>query len=144
MIKGLTIQLAILLIAGHLLTELSEVLEHLHPSLKSVYIHPFISQSYKFPYPEGINILWWIYYCTNDFLWIITFFVAAVISSHYSDRLFRICAIFFVYHIIDHFMLWYNYKTGHGMYWIAAAAYVSASLMMFTKDKMTAPVRHIG
>lgn len=138
--RRLPIALCIILVLGHLLTESGELIEHAIPELKQVYIHPFISSSYKFPYPEGINILWWIYYCTNDLLWIFTFFCAAVIASNYSFRLFRVCAVFFVYHVIDHFMLWYNYKTGHVLYWFMGLAIIACTISMFLPERKSGRV----
>lgn len=133
--RRLTIWLAVLLILGHLLTEASIVLELTFPYLKTVYIHPFISKSYQFPYPEGVNILWWVYYCTQDFLWMTTFFVGCIISVQYSFRIFRVCCVFFAYHVADHFLLWYNYKSGYFAYWLMIASIAFSIVMMFLPDK---------
>lgn len=138
--KRFAVTLSVLIIAGHLLTEASEISENVFPYLKKVYIHPFIDPDYKFPYPQGVNILWWIYYCTNDFLWIVTFFVSAMIAAKYSFRLFRVCVVFFIYHVVDHFMLWYNYKTGHVVYWLMGAAFTGAIISMFLPERKTGRV----
>jgi hypothetical protein len=141
--RKLTIGLAVILILGHLLTEASIVLELTFPYLKTVYIHPFISRSYQFPYPEGINILWWVYYCTQDFLWMTTFFVACIISVQYSFRIFRVCCVFFTYHAVDHFLLWYNYKSGYLAYWLMLLSIVCSIVMIFIPEKKRASIKYM-
>lgn len=133
-------QLAILLLVFHIGLESSEIYEHIYPASASVYIHPFIN--YTWPHdPRGISLLWWINYCSNDLLWIVTYFVLAKISLQYSYAMFRVAMVFFVYHVIGHFMLWYNYRTGHFMYYILGVACTWCIVAIFSKDKKHPPVR---
>lgn len=135
-------KLAIGLLVFHVLLESAEVMEKIWPALAEVYIHPFID--YTWPHdPRGISLLWWINYCSNDLLWIVTYYVMGRIAKAYSYAMFRVAYTFFVYHIIGHFMLWYNYRTGHAMYYIMAVAAIFCILAIFRPEKETARIRSL-
>lgn len=132
--KKITIILCSLLIAGHLLTELGSVL-YLINRPKTWHIDPFLSPSYEFPGGEGIDLYWWIKWVTDDLLWCITFFVLAKIAYQVSFRLFLVGSVFFLYHAIDHFMLWWNYKTSYWMYWVMITAVIATIASLFMPEK---------
>lgn len=124
----------ILLIIGHLQLETSEVLAKVWPGFSSVKVKPFIN--YQWPHDaEGIPLDWWVKYCTDSMLFVIVFFVLCRVAMEYSYRLFRVSAILFVYHLFDHFMLWYNYRTSHWAYWVFIVAVVACVVAMFLPDR---------
>lgn len=133
--------IAILLIFGHFQTSIAARAAKIWPELKTTNIKPFIRKSYEFPIKEGINVLWWIKYCCEDFLWIITMFCFAKVSYIVSFRLFLVCCVFFIYHLVDGFMLWYDYKTSSGLYWLLDIACFLSVLLLFFPDKKTAIIK---
>lgn len=132
--KHLTIILCILLITGHLLTEMGSVFYLMYkPTI--YYINPFLSPTYEFSNPKGIDLYWWIKYVTEDLLWCVTFFVLAKVAYQYSFRLFMVASIFFAYHVVDGFMLWWNYKTSYWLYWVLYGAVILCILSLFAPEK---------
>jgi hypothetical protein len=136
--KQFSIAIAILLIFSHIALEFGELLEHLFTGISNKYIDPFLDPNYKFPIPEGIQLKWWVKYVCDDFLLITCFFALTVISYKVSWRLFRVSFVFFVYHLLDHFLLWWNYRSSHWVYWIMGFSYIVAILVIFI------PVRNQG
>lgn len=125
-VMGRTIIIAAaLLIFGHSLSELSEVVERFRVS-GSVYpfVHPPAWAS------DGINVLWWIKYNTDQALMVICFIVFTMIAKLCSRRLWIIALIFLSYHIVDWFMLWYDYKQSHVMYWLLIADVIAACVVL--------------
>lgn len=113
----------LLLVIGHVLTESAEIIEYL-TNIAGRKIQPFIA--YTWPHdPTGIDLLWWIKYNTEEFLWCVTFFVLAMVGRLVSYRFFLMGMVFFLYHIIDWFMLWYDYKQSHFMYWTGCVALIA-------------------
>lgn len=128
-----------LLILGHALLELAELLQRIRPSIVNVYIKPFIN--YTWPHDNrGISLIWWVKYCTDSFLYIIVFFVMARVAAVYSFRLFIICGIWFLYHLFDGFMLWYNYRTSHWLYWVIVAGAALSIGSLFLPEKRAGKV----
>lgn len=132
------------LIIAHLQLEIAPTLEKIHPKYANEYIDPFWSSKYEFPVikgqPEGIQRKWWIKYCSNDFYRIIVFFVLTIIALQYSFLLGRIAAIFFLYQVIDHLLLWYNYRSTEWHYYLINGAIVLAIVFLFIPEKEKAKV----
>lgn len=131
------IAIIILLIAFHVLLESAEIIERIWPRTADIYIQPFIN--YHWPYDErGINLLWWINYCSNDALWIVTFIALSYVSKFYSRRLYYVALIFLGYHCFGHFMLWYNYRNTHVLYWMQLLCDItSICIALKIKDQQT-------
>lgn len=136
-----TLFIAVLLIAGHLSLEFGELLEKLFPEYAEMRIDPFWDSSYEFPGGQGIPLKWWVYYVSNDFLWVVVMFALTIVSGQYSFRLFRVCFIFFLYHIFDHLLMWYNYRSTHWVYWLMGIFYTAAVISMFFPEKKTAVIK---
>lgn len=141
--RKLTIILCVMLIAGHILTELGSVLYLIYRP-KAWTIDPFLSPSYEFPGGKGIDLYWWIKWVTDDMLWCITFFVLAKVAYQYSFRLFLVGCIFFMYHLIDHFMLWWNYKTSYWLYWILIVASILSVMALFRPEKKQGIIKSLN
>jgi len=88
--------------------------------------------------------VWWIKYVTDSIFVIAVFFVLVRVAWNYSTRL-RACALcLFGYHLIDHFMLWYNYRTGHALYWAMGFAMIGCVVSMFGKEPEGGKVKKIA
>jgi hypothetical protein len=134
--------IAALLLIGHIQLETAELLEKFYPADMSVHINPFWDSSYKFPVcygcKPGIQLKWWIKYVCDDLLYIIYSFCAAYVAGKMSRRLFKICGLFFGYHVIDHILLWYNYRSVGWYYWILAAVMVFWILFILVPEQKQA------
>lgn len=82
------------------------------------YIHPFINKEYADAHPKGMLINWWMVYCANDYLLISVHVVLVIMAQKISSKLATIASIYLIYHLFDHFFLWYDYKTNHSLYLI--------------------------
>ena len=78
-----------------------------------------------------------------EFLWCLTFFVLAKIAYRYNFRLFLIGCIFFLYHVVDWFMMWYDYKTSQLFYWFLNGAIVLSIIALFIPEKKQGVVKSI-
>ncbi len=117
--KKQLIWISIILIGSHIILEASEIMERIWPSLKEIYIYPVKSSDFKPKWyvENGINILWWLKYNCDDLVWCISYLTMARIAFKYSFRLFLIIGLFFIYHIADTLLLWWNFKSAHWFYW---------------------------
>lgn len=143
------IKLTLFLIIAHLQLETAYVMEHI-PALKSYvneYIDPFISEQYVFPViegqPAGIQRKWWIKYCCNDLYRIIVFFVMCKVALSYSFMLFRVCLLFFLYQVVDHIMLWWNYRSSGWIYLMTYATIFLGILSMLLPENKKAIVKSL-
>lgn len=125
-----------LLIFGHLMAEISEIIEIISPS-SNRQLRPLISCTLDWYNENGINLLWWIKYNTEELLWCCVFVAGVIVAAGFSKRLMWICVVFLSYHIIDWFMLWYNYKQSNFMYWLLILdTIVSITILFKIKDKL--------
>lgn len=135
--KKFTVIICVFLIFGHLMLEAGAAYQKLN-DYKPLHINPFLSGSYEFYDKKGISAYWWLQLNCIEFLWCTTFFILAKIAYQYSFRLFLVGFIFFLYHLIDWFMLWYDYKTSVLFYWFLNTAVVIAIIVLFLPDKKQA------
>lgn len=150
--KRLKIFSAVWLIIAHLQLEIAPVMERTRPAYAREYINPFWNKEYVFPsyqcpgneqysWPKGkMPRAWWIKYCCNDFYRIIVFFVLTMVCLQYSFLLGRVAAIFFLYQVIDHLLLWYNYRSTQWHYYLMNGAIVIAIIFLFIPEKEKAKV----
>lgn len=134
--RKLTILLCVMLILSHVLTEASTLLYLFFPEIDQIKVNPWLDKNYVFyGDPAGINLKWFIKYMTDDILLTVTFFVVAKVSYQYSYRLFLVGSTFFIYHLIDTFMLWYNYKTSDWIYWLLNAIICTSIVWLFIPER---------
>lgn len=124
----------VLLVVAHVLTESAEVVEKLWPKSKGIAFDSFINYDWSWP-DRPMMLNWWIKYNTEEFLWCATFFVLAMIGRMVSYRFFLMGMVFFIYHIIDWFMLWYDYKQSHLMYWTGCVCLVAVLFVWLWPEK---------
>lgn len=140
--RGLTIISTVILGVGHLLTE-GGTFSWVTSGKQPVYVQPFLSPSYKWYDPNGIDLHWFIKYVTTDLLFCMTFFVLAKIAYRFSFRLFLIGITWFLYHCFDLFMLWWNFKTSYWLYLITYVAITATIVSLFVPEKRQAIVKSI-
>jgi hypothetical protein len=109
--RRLVIVLCLLLIFGHVLTEVASVLTRIWPEAMNQKVNLFWRGGFD------MELYWYIKMSADDLLFTISFFVMSKIAYQYSFRLFLVCVVFFVYHLIDSLMFWYDFKTSHWFYW---------------------------
>lgn len=142
--KKLNIFLATWLVIAHVQLEVSPAIERIKPAYANEYINPFLDSGYKFPViegePEGIQRKWWIKYCCNDIYRIMVFFVLTMVALRYSFLLGRIAALFFIYQVIDHALLWYNYRSTNWHYYLLNGVIIIGVILLFIPEKKRAKV----
>jgi len=129
--KKFTILIAILLFIGHALTELHSLLLVRYPELATKEVDPFLKKDFSQP----ILFLWYVKFMSEDALWCITYFCMAIISYKYSQKLFIIVSIFFIYHAIDQLLFMYNYKRSYATYWVLLASSLAVLVVLFWPTK---------
>lgn len=123
--------MAALLVCGHLFTEVSAILVKIWPEVMSKKVNLFYTGGYEMEY------WWYIYFSSQDLLWVITYFVLARVSYQYSIKLFMIACVFALYHTIDGYMFWYNYKQSHWLYWALMASVILCILLLIIPFKVS-------
>jgi hypothetical protein len=130
--KQLVIILGIILIVGHLLTEVHGIIYDIYPKINTINLDLFWKKNFHF----DLSLHWWIKDLCDSMLLIIVFFVMAKIAYQYSYTLFLISVIYMIYHVIDLCLFMYNYKQTKEIYWVLLAATIaSTGLLIFHKRK---------
>lgn len=139
-----SIIISVLLILGHIQLEFASWHYKIWQKASLTYIWPFIDKDYKHIDEKGIFLGWWIKYVTDDILLITTYCILAYISNQVSQRLFYIACIFVGYHVFDHFMLWYNYKSSHWIYNVELSCEIISVLILFmVKEHKMAKIKSL-
>lgn len=101
------------LLIGHLITESASILQEISPSIGNKEVYWFLSPAYH----NKMEICWYIKYSTQDLFEIITYYCFAKIAALYSTYLFLTVFVFFIYHVVDAILFWWDFKTSHYLYW---------------------------
>lgn len=123
--------LAILLIAGHCSTEFYHIVRWIDPGYLDKNIDLFLSPSFKME----LNVVYYAKFMADDVLFCISFYVIAQIAYEYSIKIFWIGWIYFLYHVVDSFLFWWNYKTGYAVYCVMLAAVVLSTIILILPIK---------
>lgn len=116
-------------------------IEDMWPSLKGVYVMPFISNSYEWPGDSrGVPVIWWIKYCLSDISRLIIMVCFTKLAPYVSNRLTGVGLVYCLYCLVDFFMLWFNYKQSSGWYWYLD---IVAVILIFIPEKKKNPVKSI-
>lgn len=109
-----------------------------------LYIRPFLDKNFNFYGQNKIALSWWVKAVSDDWFFIFTYALMAKIAFRYSEKLYLICIVFLLYHVFDHFMLWYNYKTTWWLYIVELIAdAVAIFILLRVKDKKQAIVKSL-
>lgn len=71
-------------------------------------------------------------------------FVLCRIAEKYSFRMFTIAGLWFMYHIFDAFMLWYNYRQSEWTYIVAVSLITATTVLLFLPERKTGQVKSIN
>jgi hypothetical protein len=109
------IRICIFLLIGAeiLYEEIPSIITDIWPEWAKTKVHWFLSPWYH----EKIKINWLIKFAFDDLLKIVIFYCLAKIAKQYSNSLFLVMVIFFIYHVIDFCMEWWNFKSSHYFYY---------------------------
>lgn len=103
----------LLLVIGHLLTEVSSLLYDIWPEWSDKCVYWFWSPWYH----KQMERKWFIKMGADDLLWVITFYCFGKVAKEYSEYLFLAIFIMWCYHLVDAFFFWWDFKTTHYVYW---------------------------
>lgn len=132
--KKVAIIVSVLLIVGHLLTEIPSIISRANKEWWQA-MQKKVDLFYA--YDMEMELFWYFKMSADDFLFSVTFFSMAWVSKRYSFRLFLIFGVFFLYHFFDGLMFWYNYKTSHWLYWtFLAAVILTISFLILPVEKL--------
>src|SRR5690349_8269565 len=118
--------IGLLLIVSHILTEAHSILNALY-HINNVAYDVFWSAKFKML----LSLQWIIKMNGDDLLVIIIFFIAAYIARKYSKRLTLILFVWALYHVVDIFLFWFNYKSDPYTYWNMIVFCTMETLMLF-------------
>jgi hypothetical protein len=134
-----------LLIIGHLLTELHTLIMWAYPESVTYFVGDwFLKPGFKM---EDLSILWFSKMMEDSFVLTAILFAGACQSysrdyatylewQRYSMRLYVIWCIYFFYHVFDTLSFLYNYKTSYVLYVVMLSiCTVGASFVGFYKVK---------
>jgi hypothetical protein len=103
-----------LLIGAEILyEEIPSILTDIWPIWSKTKVDWFISPWFH----EKVKINWILKFAFDDLLKIVIFYCLAKIAKQYSTSLFLVMVIFLIYHLIDFFMGWWNFKSSHYFYY---------------------------
>lgn len=96
----------------------------------------FFSATYKMM----LSVKWYLKMGFDDLLIISTYFFFAWVAGKYSRRLLMIISIWFLYHLADLYMFWWDYKTSYWTYYSLLAFCVAQTIMLMIPVKEKSPV----
>lgn len=130
--KGLVFWLGFILIGAHAMSETHGVLYDIWPEIDIKKVDLFWSSSYKY----AISIHWYIKMLFDDLFVVVCFYVMAKIAAQYSFKLFAICSVYMVYHIVDVICFLYNYKQTTEIYYALVICSSVSTIVLITPNKM--------
>lgn len=132
----------LVLVFIHMMNESAKIIEKTRPDIAERYINPFIDKSYRFPVKEGMKVKWWVKYCTDDFARLSIFILTAWVLWPFSRKLSAMFIVYSVYHLFDHFMLWYNYKQSYWLYWVEGVCDLLCVLTLLIPERRGAKIKY--
>jgi len=79
---------------------------------------------------------WYVKELTDDLNIALIFFVMGMVVKQFSNQLHAVATIFCVYHLIDAFMLIWDFKQTREIYWVSSMARLIAITFLFKDHKM--------
>lgn len=128
--------IGIALIVFHILTEVHSILRYRDQALADSELDLFFSATYKMM----LSVKWYLKMGFDDLLITSTYFFFAWVAGKYSRRLLMIVSIWFLYHLADLYMFWWNYKTSYWAYYGLLAFCVAQTIVLMIPVKEKTPV----
>lgn len=103
----------LLVVFGHLVTELATLNQH-YGWMDVKPIQPFIA----FTWPgDGIPSDWFMKFAADEILWLCYSLAFALVCLKIDRRLFVFACGWVLYHLVDGFMFFYNFKQFQWLHW---------------------------
>ncbi len=84
----------------------------------------------------NLSMAWYLKEMMDDLNSVIIFFVIGMIVKPFSYQLHAVATIFCVYHVVDAFMLIWDFKQTREIYWVSLMASIIAITFLFKDHKM--------
>jgi len=133
----------IVLVLAFFQLEIPRIIEQHWPEFAMRQYYPFIDKNYHFPQGGVMYMVWWLKYCSIDLKNIMIMGLVSWLLWSYSRRLGSAFLCYTLYYVVDHFLLWYNYRTAQWVFFVENAFNVVALIMLFLPEKRKAIVRPI-
>jgi hypothetical protein len=146
-VKNRYITIVILLVLGHIFTELHTIIMWVNPKSVTYMVGDwFLKPMFSVP---DLNILWYTKMVEDSFLLMVLLFAGACQSytrnyktylewQRFSMRLYVVWLLYFLYHCFDMVSFLYNYKTSYISYVVALCLVTAIALFVgFYKIKFT-------
>ena len=121
--------LAILLISGNILTHAWGWMPE-----------KWQNQNFDFFIKPGfhlkITFSWWMKELMDDLNKLFVLFVMSMIANEVSRTLFKIVFVFFLYELMDFWLLLWDYKQTKVIYWIMTIAVITSLFILLRKHRM--------
>jgi hypothetical protein len=124
------------LILFHSLTELHSLITVLNKQVSGLSVDLFLSPAYKML----LQFCWYLKMNFDSLLVIATYYFFAWVASKYSRRLFYIASVWFLYHVLDLYMFWWNYKSTYWVYWCLLIAGTIQTVLLLIPIKERAKI----
>jgi hypothetical protein len=119
--------LATILVIGTILPELQGLLpDYIRDKTVSLFLKP--------GFHLQLALSWWIKMLFDDFNLIAIFFVLAKVSR--ETKLFYPALILFLYHVVDAFMLVWDFKQSYSIYWVLLVSSIIPIFIMLRKGHL--------
>lgn len=141
--KAFTITICVLLIFSHLMLESGAGLQILN-HYERAYLNPFWSPWYEWPYEQGISYYHWMQMNAVELMICTVLFCFAKVAKKVSHKVFLIAFIFFWYHVIDWFMMWWDYKTSNWFYVFLNGAIIVSIVCLFIPEKKQGIIKSLN
>lgn len=135
--KKFTKVIALALILAHAGTESYMIIWKIWEESANIKALWFIDNS---SVPDGLSVLWYIKYMSDDILWVTTYMCFARVAYQYSLKIFLIVSIFVLYHLLDTIMFFVNFKSSHWLYIVLLGMNAAALVLVFLPMKPKAKV----
>jgi hypothetical protein len=124
--RRVTVILATILITGNLMTESWGWLPERWTNQQfDLFMKPGFHLS--------ISFAWYMKMLMDDINSVLVFYVLAVVSDLFSRTLFYVVGVLLLYHVVDAFLLIWDFKQTKEIYWVMLVVSVSAILILLRK-----------
>ena len=83
-----------------------------------------------------VSLAWYLKELTDDLNTVLIFFVLGMLVKPFSHSMYAVATIFCFYHVIDSFMLIWDFKQSREIYWVSSMACLIAITFLFKEQKL--------
>jgi len=130
--------ISIMVLVALALTESHSVLRAIDKDAAEQKYDLFISNRYE----RELQVQWYLKMTFDTVMMIVLSFVAAAVSYRVSFKLFMVLSVVCLYHIVDLYAFWYNYKSSVPMYWVLLCVVIVLIIyLIWGKEKQQAIIK---